>query len=82
MSVLVACSDRSDSSASDEKGSCIVPTNPWTGGEGGGHEAGFNWAQENHYACPSNYGESFEEGCVEYYNQLNRYDACKAAKRR
>ena len=46
------------------------------------NEAGFNWAQENHYACPSNYGESFEEGCVEYYNQLKRYDACKAAKRR
>jgi hypothetical protein len=78
---LAACSDKTDVSATDKKGECIVPINPWTG-DGGGHEAGFDWAQENHYECPSDHGQSFEEGCLEYYDQFNRYEACEAAKRK
>ena len=76
---VAACSPEGNSTAVDEKGECIVPSNPWAG-DGGGHEAGFNWAEENHDDCPNDHGESFEEGCVEYYNQLNRYEACEASK--
>jgi hypothetical protein len=73
--VLTACSK---TSVSSEEAECVAPANPWS--DGGGHEAGFNWAEQNHYECPNDHGESFEEGCVEYYNQLNQYEACEAAK--
>ena len=79
VAVLAACSDKAASSATDKAGECIAPSNPWAG-DSGGHEAGFNWAQDNHYECPSDHGQSFEEGCIEYYNQFNRYEACEAAK--
>jgi len=79
---LAACSNKAESAANTtEDAKCIEPSNPWAG-DGGGHEAGFNWAEENRYECPSDHGESFEEGCVEYHNQLSRYEACEAAKRR
>ncbi len=81
---LAACSHKADedvASTTNKKGECIEPSNPWAG-DGGGHEAGFNWAQENHYNCPApeDHGESFAEGCEEYYHQFNRYEACEAAK--
>jgi hypothetical protein len=47
----------------------VVPVeNPY--GDGSGHSAGYNWAQENGGGC--NTGKtSFDEGCEEYYRQLN-----------
>jgi hypothetical protein len=58
---------------------CIPPQNPYN--DGGGHDAGFNWAAEKGGNCdtPSN---SFNEGCTEYYNQLNRYNECVATSRK
>jgi hypothetical protein len=83
---LVACSNHSDDSdsgggRSDEAAECIEPANPWEG-QGGGHEAGFSWAEEKGYDCPSEFehGQAFAEGCNEYYDQLRRYQECNARK--
>jgi hypothetical protein len=84
---MVACSDRSESSdsgarRSSEAEECVEPSNPWEG-QGGGHEAGFKWAEEKGHECPfeSDHGQSFAEGCNEYYDQLRRYQECEARKR-
>ncbi len=58
---------------------CILPQNPYN--DGGGHDAGFNWAMENGSICNGN-SASFNEGCVEYYDQLNKYNNCIASNRR
>lgn len=52
---------------------CEEPENPYD--EGSGHYAGFNWAMETGGGCDGN-SESFNEGCEEYYNQLNQYNGC------
>jgi hypothetical protein len=75
---LAACSPPSSSGSASAD--CVEPSNPWDG-DGGGHEAGFKWAQETRGECPTDHGDSFEEGCNEFYNQHNRYEACVAAKR-
>lgn len=69
-------SSRSETSSAE----CTEPENPWAGDDGG-HDAGFRWAQESGESCPDDHGESFEEGCNEYYEQLNRFEVCEAAKR-
>lgn len=57
---------------------CIQPHNPYN--DGGGHDAGFNWAMENGGSCDGN-SDSFNEGCEEYHRQLNQYNECIANKR-
>jgi hypothetical protein len=42
------------------KKTCTEPSNPYN--DGGGHDAGFNWAMENGRSCSSN-SNSFDEGC-------------------
>jgi hypothetical protein len=64
-------SDHSSPAIADAE--CTEPANPWDG-EDGGHDAGFKWAEENGQECPSDHGQSFEEGCNEYYDQFHRYE--------
>ncbi len=54
---------------------CIPPHNPYN--DGGGHDAGFNWASDNGGDCNGN-SDSFNEGCEEHYRQLNEYNECIA----
>lgn len=61
-----------------KKEACIEPHNPYN--DGGGHDAGFNWAHENGGACDG-HSDSFNEGCENYYSQLNRYNECIANSR-
>jgi hypothetical protein len=75
---LTACQDPSESTSADEEVVCAEPENPY--GDGGGHDAGFNWAEENGGSCMGN-SDSFNEGCEEYFSQLERYEACEASKR-
>jgi hypothetical protein len=46
---------------------CIEPQNPYN--DGGGHDAGFNWASETGGECNGN-SDSFNEGCAEYYERV------------
>jgi hypothetical protein len=71
--IAILCVSCSDSSSTAETKPCFEPENPYN--EDTGHYAGFNWAQENGEACDGN-SESFNEGCEEYYTQLNSYEAC------
>lgn len=57
---------------------CVEPNNTYT--EGSGHYAGFEWARENGGLCNGN-STSFNEGCEEYYRQLNEYNECIAKNR-
>jgi hypothetical protein len=80
IAALSACSPpSSNSEGTTSKGECVEPSNPWAG-DGGGHEAGFNWAQQSGEECPSDHGASFEEGCTEFHNQRRRHEECEAAK--
>jgi hypothetical protein len=54
---------------------CISPNNPYN--DGGGNDAGFNWAVEKGGTCDGD-SDSFNEGCTEYYRQLNEYKECVA----
>jgi hypothetical protein len=58
---------------SKSKTKCVEPQNPYN--DESGHGAGFNWAAENGGECEGN-SESFNEGCQEYYRQLNEYNDC------
>lgn len=58
---------------------CIPPHNPYN--DGGGHDAGFNWAAENGGDCNGN-SDSFNEGCAEFHRQLNEYNECVANSRK
>lgn len=58
---------------------CVEPQNPYN--DGGGHDAGFNWASENGGNCNGN-SDSFNEGCEEYASQLNQYNECVARRRK
>lgn len=76
---LISCSQYSSSSdskiTSKKVEECIEPQNPYN--DGGGHDAGFNWAMENGEDCNGN-SDSFNEGCEEYHRQLNQYNECIA----
>lgn len=80
--LLFACSKAenvdSTSGKSNKNIECIAPHNPYT--DGSGHYAGFEWARENGGACNGN-SDSFNEGCEEYYRQLNEYNECMAKNR-
>lgn len=52
---------------------CSEPENPY--GDGWGHDAGFNRAEQNGEDCNGN-SDSFNEGCEEYYSQLEKYQNC------
>ena len=67
----VAGDDPSQTAAAE----CSEPENPYN--DGGGHDAGFNWAQENGGACTGN-GDSFDEGCDEFNRQNDEYETCVA----
>ena len=64
----------SNSKLSKKDNSCVEPQNPYN--DGGGHDAGFNWALENSGSYCDGNSESFYEGCVEYLRQLNKYNKC------
>lgn len=74
---LAGCSEKETPSA---KAECVSPSNPFQ--DGGGHDAGFNWAQEKGEECPDSHGESFEEGCHEFQRQFQEYEKCEAEKRK
>ena len=76
MALLISgCDNISTNSISQNRESenCMPPQNPYN--DGGGHDAGFNWAMEGGTDCNGN-SYSFNEGCFEYYNQLDRYNEC------
>ncbi len=50
----------------------LVPNNPYD--EGSGHYAGFEWGEEGR-TCGGN-STSFIEGCEDYENQEESYQAC------
>jgi hypothetical protein len=84
--LVTACSDKSVSNSEafarnyqTPEGACIEPSNPYN--DGGGHDAGFIWAEEKGEECTGN-ADSFDEGCEEYYTQRRRYEECEAAKRK
>jgi hypothetical protein len=79
ISILTISCNQGNGSSSSKKGllkskaDCVEPQNPYN--DGGGHDAGFNWARENSGECDGN-SESFNEGCQEYHRQLNLYNDC------
>lgn len=79
--ILVACSAGSDTETATDtpssKAACVEPDNPY--GDGGGHDAGFNWAEKTGGSCNGN-SQSFNEGCAEYQRQLNAYQQCRTGK--
>lgn len=56
---------------------CTPPENPYD--EDSGHYAGYNQAKQNDGVCNGN-SDSFNDGCNEYYDQLNQYEACLKQK--
>jgi hypothetical protein len=52
---------------------CRPPRNPYN--DGGGQDAGFNWAMAGGTECNGN-SYSFNRGCSEYYNQLDSFNEC------
>jgi len=82
ITLIPGCNKDSTSSNSEEMTSknvaeCIGPNNPYN--NGGGHDAGFNWAMENGSGCNGN-SDSFNEGCEEYHRQMSQYNECIARK--
>lgn len=71
--------DSSQTKPNSKKEECHEPQNPYN--DGGGHDAGFNWASENGGECNGN-SDSFNEGCAEFFSQLNRYNECFARNRK
>jgi len=73
--LICGCDNKSSHSIlkSNNKEECIAPHNPYN--DGGGHDAGFNWAAETSGDCNGN-SESFNEGCEEYHTQLSQYNEC------
>jgi hypothetical protein len=74
---ILGCDNNSVDYTSNIKSTknCIFPQNPYN--DGGGHDAGFNWAAENGGNCDGK-SDSFNEGCTEYFIQLIRYNECVA----
>lgn len=71
--------DSNQTKPNSQKEECVEPHNPYN--DGGGHDAGFNWARENGGACNGN-SDSFNEGCEEFFGQMNRYNECVARNRK
>jgi hypothetical protein len=67
----------------DEKGgsasaNCEEPQNPYP--EGGGHYAGYKWAEEKGSGECNGSSQSFNEGCEEYETQEAEYQECESKK--
>lgn len=78
MVILISGCDSNSTSFTSKKTkieNCIPPQNPYN--DGGGHDTGFKWAIENGGNCDG-HSDSFNEGCAEYYSQLNGYNECLA----
>ena len=54
--------------------SSVEPDNPYT--YEGGHYAGYEWAEEQGGGYCDGNSDSFNEGCEEYLQQVEAYDAC------
>jgi hypothetical protein len=76
---ICGCDSNSSGPKKTKAEDCISPHNPYN--DGGGHDAGFNWAAENGGDCNGN-SDSFNEGCAEYHRQLNEYNVCIANSRK
>ena len=77
--ILIGCSSQSTEQSSEdyninETNECnqIVISNPYSSG---GHYAGYEWAERTGGLCSGN-SASFNEGCEEYYRQINQYNKC------
>lgn len=74
-SILTACSQGTSYNDNGTKGNdvgtqCEIE-NPYS--EGSGHYAGYEWAERTGGDCSGN-SQSFNEGCEEYFRQL---DSCQ-----
>lgn len=72
---LFGCSFKQEELNAKAASECIAPSNPYN--DGGGHDAGFKWAEENGGDCNGN-SDAFNEGCQEYHRQLEEYNQCLA----
>jgi len=69
--------------SSDEKdgstaAGCEEPQNTYP--EGGGHYAGYKWAEEKGSGDCNSSSQSFKEGCEEYESQETEYQECENKK--
>lgn len=74
---LSGCSSGSSGSFNDDGNGdkkCEVPSNPYN--DAGGHDAGFNWAEEKDVSSCGGNSDSFIEGCEEYLRQQEKYNNC------
>jgi hypothetical protein len=68
--LLTSCSSNSTGDYyTEEDGKEIEIGNPYS--QGSGHYAGYEWAESNGGDCSRN-SDSFNEGCEEYYRQINQ----------
>lgn len=68
--ILAGCSSKSSEDYhTAEDGQEIEIGNPYSPGTG--HYAGYEWAEETGGSCMGK-SESFNEGCEEYYRQINQ----------
>ncbi len=74
VSVIFLSGCSSNSSESFVSGRCESPSNPYN--DGGGHDAGFNWAEEKDVGSCGGKSDSFIEGCEEYLRQQSQYEKC------
>ena len=75
---ITGCNNEYDGDApSTENNECVEPQNPYD--DDSGHYAGFEWAAENNEDCNGS-SDSFDEGCEEYFRQLNEYNKCISKK--
>jgi len=66
---LTACGGSSSDYSDNENEGGGYAENPYS--EGTGHYAGYEWAERTGGACNGN-SQSFNEGCEEYYRQIER----------
>lgn len=68
--ILTGCTSKnSEDNYTAENGQKIEIGNPYSPGTG--HYAGYEWAERTGGAC-SGKSQSFNEGCEEYYRQINQ----------
>jgi hypothetical protein len=59
---------------------CAEPENPYD--PGGGHYAGYEWAEEHQPAACGGSSQSFVEGCEEYQEQQADYEECEERQKK
>lgn len=73
ISAISGCSSQndfeSDSEYYSEMGKKVEPENPYSNGSG--HSAGYEWAERTGGGCNGK-SDSFNEGCEEYYSQMDK----------